>query len=189
MGLFASKLYELISEWNTGPPARILLLGLDAAGKTTILYKVKLDENIVTIPTIGFNVETVTPCRGVSFTVWDVGGQYKIRPLWRYYFQNTQGLLFVVDSSDRERLAEAAEELLSIARDDSMRGVPIVIIANKQDLPNACSCSELVDKLRLDQLAQTKNTWFIQSTCAITGEGVYESMKQLSDMIKKEPIK
>ena len=96
---------------------RILMVGLDAAGKTTILYKLKLGEIVTTIPTIGkwkrnvltndywnsplgFNVETVE-YKNISFTVWDVGGQDKIRPLWRHYFQNTQGLIFVVDSNDR----------------------------------------------------------------------------------------
>uniref|UniRef100_A0A452UJS5 ADP-ribosylation factor 2 n=1 Tax=Ursus maritimus TaxID=29073 RepID=A0A452UJS5_URSMA len=69
---------------------RILMVGLDAAGKTTILYKLKLGEIVTTIPTIGFNVETVE-YKNISFTVWDVGGQDKIRPLWRHYFQNTQG--------------------------------------------------------------------------------------------------
>ncbi|XP_069916664.1 ADP-ribosylation factor 2 isoform X4 [Oryctolagus cuniculus] len=68
---------------------RILMVGLDAAGKTTILYKLKLGEIVTTIPTIGFNVETVE-YKNISFTVWDVGGQDKIRPLWRHYFQNTQ---------------------------------------------------------------------------------------------------
>merc|ERR1711952_522747 len=82
---------------------RILMVGLDAAGKTTILYKLKLGEIVTTIPTIGFNVETVE-YKNISFTVWDVGGQDKIRPLWRHYFQNTQGLIFVVDSNDRERI-------------------------------------------------------------------------------------
>ena len=184
MGIYVSKIYELLSDWNTGPPARVLLLGLDNAGKTTILYKVKLDENIVTIPTIGFNVETVQPCKGVSFTVWDVGGQNKIRPLWRYYFQNTQGLLFVVDSSDRDRMSEAAEELHSVLADDSMRGVPVVVIANKQDLPSALSGSELIEKLDLNRFTQSRNKWFVQSACAVTGEGIYESMKQMSEMIK-----
>ncbi|MCJ8733672.1 hypothetical protein PDJAM_G00226370 [Pangasius djambal] len=89
---------------------RILMVGLDAAGKTTILYKLKLGEIVTTIPTIGFNVETVE-YRNICFTVWDVGGQDKIRPLWRHYFQNTQGLIFVVDSNDRERVAESADEL------------------------------------------------------------------------------
>lgn len=87
-----------------------LSVGLDAAGKTTILYKLKLGEIVTTIPTIGFNVETVE-YKNICFTVWDVGGQDKIRPLWRHYFQNTQGLIFVVDSNDRERIVEAEKEL------------------------------------------------------------------------------
>merc|ERR1712079_829591 len=89
---------------------RILMVGLDAAGKTTILYKLKLGEIVTTIPTIGFNVETVE-YKNICFTVWDVGGRDKIRPLWRHYFQNTQGLIFVVDSNDRERIDEAQKEL------------------------------------------------------------------------------
>uniref|UniRef100_A0A8D0LC21 ADP-ribosylation factor n=1 Tax=Sphenodon punctatus TaxID=8508 RepID=A0A8D0LC21_SPHPU len=89
---------------------QILMVGLDAAGKTTILYKLNLREIITTIPTIGFNVEAVE-CKNKSFTVWDVGGQDKIRPLWHHYFQDTQGLIFVVDSNEQERINEAREEL------------------------------------------------------------------------------
>merc|ERR1712232_851476 len=89
---------------------RILMVGLDAAGKTTILYKLKLGEIVTTIPTIGFNVETVE-YKNISFTVWDVGGQDKIRALWRHYYQNTQGVIFVVDSNDRDRVGEARAEL------------------------------------------------------------------------------
>merc|ERR1712070_1323269 len=87
---------------------RILMVGLDAAGKTTILYKLKLGEIVTTIPTIGFNVETVE-YKNISFTVWDVGGQDKIRPLWRHYYQNTQGVIFVVDSNDRDRVEDAKD--------------------------------------------------------------------------------
>lgn len=97
------------------------IVGLDAAGKTTILYKLKLGEIVTTIPTIGFNVETVE-YKNICFTVWDVGGQDKIRPLWRHYFQNTQGLIFVVDSNDRERIAEAEKELQNMV---SYPGSPI----------------------------------------------------------------
>lgn len=64
----------------------------------------------------GFNVETVE-YKNISFTVWDVGGQDKIRPLWRHYFQNTQGLIFVVDSNDRDRAEEAKEELMRMVCD------------------------------------------------------------------------
>merc|ERR1712151_1084656 len=108
---------------------RILMVGLDAAGKTTILYKLKLGEVVTTIPTIGFNVETVE-YKNISFTVWDVGGQDKIRPLWRYYYHGTQGLVFVVDSSARD-------ELMKILNEDEMRDAVLLVFANKQDLPNA----------------------------------------------------
>jgi ADP-ribosylation factor 1/2 len=185
MGFYISKLYDLMSQWSDGTPSRILLLGLDGAGKTTLLYKVKLNENVMSIPTIGFNVETVTPIRGISFTVWDVGGQYKIRQLWRHYYENSSGLFFVVDSTDGERMEEAAGELHSICQDDNMRGVPVVIIANKQDLPTALSPSQLIQKLGLEKLAQTNNKWYIQSACAINGDGIFESMKTMSDMVKE----
>ncbi|KAA0201026.1 ADP-ribosylation factor [Fasciolopsis buskii] len=114
---------------------RVLMLGLDAAGKTTILYRLKLGNSVTTIPTVGFNVETVT-YKNVRFNVWDVGGQEKIRPLWRHYYTGSQGLIFVVDSSDRERIEEARQELHKIANDREMQDAVILVFANKQDLPN-----------------------------------------------------
>ena len=99
MGLLLSKLATAINDFGNRR-ARILVLGLDAAGKTTILYKLKLNENVTTIPTIGFNVEEVTPMKNVTFTMWDVGGQEKIRPLWRHYYQvSTQ--FFHINSADK----------------------------------------------------------------------------------------
>merc|ERR1712149_128750 len=130
---------------------RILMVGLDAAGKTTILYKLKLGEIVTTIPTIGFNVETVE-YKNISFTVWDVGGQDKIRPLWRHYFQNTEGLIFVVDSNDRERIAEARDELNRMLAEDELREAVVLVFANKQDLPNAMNAAEITDKLGLHSL-------------------------------------
>ena len=102
MGGIIAKLF------NPKKEMRILMVGLDAAGKTTILYKLKLGEIVTTIPTIGFNVETVE-YKKINFTVWDVGGQDKIRPLWRHYYQNTQGLIFVVDSNDSSIFDEFLE--------------------------------------------------------------------------------
>lgn len=124
---------------------------MDAAGKTTILYKLKLGEIVTTIPTIGFNVETVE-YRNICFTVWDVGGQDKIRPLWRHYFQNTQGLIFVVDSNDRERVVEAGKELQNMLQEDELRDAVLLVFANKQDLPNSMTAAELTDKLNLNDL-------------------------------------
>ncbi|XP_046548661.1 ADP-ribosylation factor 2-like [Haliotis rubra] len=160
---------------------RILMVGLDAAGKTTILYKLKLGEIVTTIPTIGFNVETVE-YKNISFTVWDVGGQDKIRPLWRHYFQNTQGLIFVVDSNDRERIGEAKEELNRMVQEDELREAIILVFANKQDLPNAMTVSDIRDKLALSNLKNRE--WYTQTACATSGDGLYEGLDWLSNKLK-----
>merc|ERR1711896_68756 len=161
---------------------RILMVGLDAAGKTTILYKLKLGEIVTTIPTIGFNVETVE-YKNISFTVWDVGGQDKIRPLWRHYYQNTQGIIFVVDSNDRERVTEAKDELNRMLSEDELRDGVLLVLSNKSDLPQAMSAAETADKLGLHSLRNRQ--WFIQATCATNGEGLYEGLDWLSNTISK----
>ncbi|KAL8157879.1 hypothetical protein AgCh_002553 [Apium graveolens] len=177
MGLSFTKLFSSLFAKRE---MRILMVGLDAAGKTTILYKLKLGEVVTTIPTIGFNVETVE-YKNISFTVWDVGGQDKIRPLWRFYFQNTQGIIFVVDSNDRERVMEARDELHKMLNEDELRNAVLLVFANKQDLPNAMNAAEITDKLGLHSLRQRH--WYIQSTCATSGEGLYEGLEWLSNNI------
>jgi ADP-ribosylation factor 1/2 len=180
MGLNWSKLFSgLIGKKDM----RILMVGLDAAGKTTILYKLKLGEIVTTIPTIGFNVETVE-YKNISFTVWDVGGQDKIRPLWRHYFQNTQGIIFVVDSNDRERIGEARDELQRMLNEDELKDALLLVFANKQDLPNAMTATEITDKLGLHSLRQ--RNWYIQATCATSGDGLYEGLEWLSTNLKKK---
>ncbi|KAG7277600.1 hypothetical protein CRUP_013918 [Coryphaenoides rupestris] len=180
MGISISKLFSGLFGKRE---MRILMVGLDAAGKTTILYKLKLGEIVTTIPTIGFNVETVE-YKNISFTVWDVGGQDKIRPLWRHYFQNTQGLIFVVDSNDRERVNEAREELGRMLAEDELREAVLLIFANKQDLPNAMNAAEITDKLGLHALRQ--RNWYIQATCATSGDGLYEGLDWLSTQLKSQ---
>merc|ERR1712242_302851 len=157
--------------------SRILMVGLDASGKTTILYKFKLGEVVTTIPTIGFNVETVE-YRNLNFTVGDVGGQDKIRPLWRYYYQGTNALIYVVDSNDRDRTEEAREELMNMLKEDEMRDAVLLVFANKQDLPNAMTAAEVTEKFGLHSLRHRQ--WFIQSACATTGDGLYEGLDWLS---------
>ncbi|KAL9103791.1 MAG: hypothetical protein Q9163_001200 [Psora crenata] len=179
MGLTFSKLFDKL--WGK-KEMRILMVGLDAAGKTTILYKLKLGEIVTTIPTIGFNVETVE-YKNIQFTVWDVGGQDKIRPLWRHYFQNTQGIIFVVDSNDRDRVGEAREELQRMLNEDELRDALLLVFANKQDLPNAMNAAEITDKLGLHSLSQ--RAWYIQSTCATSGDGLYEGLEWLSTSLRK----
>ncbi|TYK12862.1 ADP-ribosylation factor 1 [Cucumis melo var. makuwa] len=177
MGVAISRLVRMLFAKKE---MRILMVGLDAAGKTTILYKLKLGEIVTTIPTIGFNVETVE-YKNVSFTVWDVGGQDKIRPLWRHYFQNTQGLIFVVDSNDKERISEARDELHRMLSEHELVDATVLVFANKQDLPNAMTVAEITDKLGLHSLRNRR--WYIQATCATSGQGLYEGLDWLSSNI------
>ncbi|KAJ1809842.1 Arf GTPase arf1 [Coemansia sp. RSA 2523] len=178
MGISFSSLFQSLFGKKE---MRILMVGLDAAGKTTILYKLKLGEIVTTIPTIGFNVETVE-YKNISFTVWDVGGQDKIRPLWRHYFQNTQGIIFVVDSNDRDRIPEARDELQRMLNEDELRDAILLVFANKQDLPTAMNNDEIVDSLNLGTIRNRQ--WYIQKTCATSGEGLYEGLEWLSENLK-----
>ena len=182
MGSFLSKIKGVLDSLGKRE-ARILMLGLDAAGKTTILYKLKLNETVSSIPTIGFNVETVSPVKNVTFTVWDVGGQDKIRPLWKHYFSNTEGLIYVVDSSDKERISESKDELFWILDSDDMENVPVVVLANKQDIPNAYKPHEVCEKLGMNSIKRDRK-WEVQGTCAVTGEGLYEAMDKLAALVK-----
>ncbi|XP_055907431.1 ADP-ribosylation factor 2-like [Eupeodes corollae] len=161
---------------------RILMIGLDAAGKTTILYKLKIGDVVTTIPTIGFNVETVE-YKNFRFTVWDVGGQTTIRQLWYHYFQNSKAIIYVVDSSDRERIDKAESELSAVLESDELRDAKILLLANKQDLPNALTPSQLADKMKMHD---RKHEWYVQGTCAQTGSGLYEGLDNLHRMLTKQ---
>lgn len=161
---------------------RILMIGLDAAGKTTILYKLKLGEIVTTVPTVGFNVESVE-YKNICFTVWDIGGQDKIRTLWRHYYQNTDGIIFVVDSTDRKRIDEARMELEKIIELNELREAILLIFANKQDLPNSMSATELFGELNLKKLRNRK--WYIQGTCATSGYGLCEGLDWMSNAFSK----
>ncbi|KAG8526696.1 ADP-ribosylation factor, Arf Arf6 [Bacidia gigantensis] len=152
---------------------RLLMLGLDAAGKTTIIYKLKMNSDVTTIPTVGFNVETLT-YKNVKFNVWDVGGQDKIRPLWRHYFSGTQGLIFVVDSTDKQRMQEAKQELHRIILDREMKDSLLLVFANKQDMKGALSPQEVQEELKLSQLKD--KTWYVVPSCATSGEGLFEGL-------------
>ncbi|KAH3744453.1 ADP-ribosylation factor 1 [Pelomyxa schiedti] len=170
--------------WGIGKKnMRVLMVGLDAAGKTTILYKLKLGDIISTTPTIGFNVETVE-YKKVSFTVWDIGGQEKIRPLWKHYFENTQALIFVFDSNDRDRADEARTELESLLAEEQLRDAAVLILANKQDLPGAMGAADVAGALGITANKHRGRRWLVQGTCATSGEGLYEGLEWLSSTVK-----
>ena len=171
---------KLSTLWNlvfTKREIRVAMIGLDAAGKTTVLGQLKFGETQTTIPTIGFNVDTVE-YKNLKLSVWDIGGQVRLRTLWRHYYQNCDAVIYVVDSADRTRIKEAAEELHNALSDDNLRNASLLIFANKQDQPNACTPSEMQELLKLRDLRQ--RAWFVQGCTATTGRGLWEGLDWLS---------
>ncbi|MBN3274141.1 IMA3 protein, partial [Polyodon spathula] len=152
MGLLSSKEKKI-------KHARILMMGLDAAGKSTFLYMLKFKESVATVPTIGFNVEMIEMDKKFTLTVWDVGGQQEMRTYWKHYYEDTEGLVFVVDSADTARLEESKKELNHILKNDHLKKVPVVVLANKQDLPGALSTTEITKKFHLKKLFCDRD-WF-----------------------------
>lgn len=184
MGLIISK---FLQSFRALKDKKILMLGLDAAGKTTTLYKLKLGETVTTIPTIGFNVEGFETANNIRLTMWDVGGQSKVRKLWRHYFMGSHAVIFVIDSQDRERIAEAREELENVINSEDLCSTckTLLIYANKQDLPNVMTTDEIVKALRVNSLRRDLE-WYIQPCVATTGDGVYEGIDWLSRCLAKQ---
>ena len=177
----ASQIRTMLTKLFGTAEYRLLIVGLDAAGKTSILYRLKLGETVQTIPTIGFNVETVL-YKNTSLTMWDVGGCDKIRPLIRHYFQNTQALIFVIDSLDRERLSEAGDELWRMLSEDELRDAPVLFYLNKIDLPAGLTSNDVIQQMRLNQIRQRQ--WTLQPCSCSTGDGLYEGLDWLIRAIK-----
>eukprot|EP01126_Amoeba_proteus_P024013 TRINITY_DN2411_c0_g2_i3.p1 TRINITY_DN2411_c0_g2~~TRINITY_DN2411_c0_g2_i3.p1 ORF type:complete len:182 (-),score=18.78 TRINITY_DN2411_c0_g2_i3:92-637(-) len=177
MGLTISG---LLNQYFGNQKVRILMVGLDAAGKTTILYRLKLGEVVTTIPTLGFNVETVK-YNNISFTVWDVGGQERIRRLWRHYYEDTDGLIYVVDANDRVRIQESARELRAILSEEALRDAAVLVFCNKQDLPEAASVADVANALGMSSIRQ--KDWHVQASIATSGDGLIEGLDWLSKTV------
>eukprot|EP01006_Ploeotia_vitrea_P064129 TRINITY_DN87035_c0_g1_i1.p1 TRINITY_DN87035_c0_g1~~TRINITY_DN87035_c0_g1_i1.p1 ORF type:complete len:181 (+),score=10.18 TRINITY_DN87035_c0_g1_i1:90-632(+) len=163
--------------------ARLLVLGLDNSGKTTILKKLS-DEDITHImPTQGFNIKSLMH-DGFKLNVWDIGGQKSIRPYWRNYFDQTDALIYVIDSADRRRMEETGVELQQLMDEERLGGVPLLLLANKQDLLNALSPSEITTELSLNEMRD--RTWQILPCSAKTGEGLQEAMEWVVEQVNAE---
>ena len=220
MGVLVSKLLGVIMG---NKEVRVLILGLDNAGKTTILYKLQMGEVVTTVPTIGFNVETVqcavqccanfaapthrsaaaqicAPSAALSrphrspppsrprryknlrFQVWDLGGQTSIRPYWRCYYQNTNAVIYVVDSADTERMGISKQELVTMLEEEELKDAALMVFANKQDLPNAATAEVIAEKLGLSALKNRQ--WQIFKTSALKGDGLYDGLDWLISTLR-----
>eukprot|EP00008_Paramoeba_atlantica_P011467 CAMPEP_0201477596 /NCGR_PEP_ID=MMETSP0151_2-20130828/2594_1 /ASSEMBLY_ACC=CAM_ASM_000257 /TAXON_ID=200890 /ORGANISM="Paramoeba atlantica, Strain 621/1 / CCAP 1560/9" /LENGTH=179 /DNA_ID=CAMNT_0047858375 /DNA_START=145 /DNA_END=684 /DNA_ORIENTATION=+ len=161
------------------------MVGLDAAGKTTMLYIMFVSKVSSPLTCMTPYVETYEDNRTtlVSFDV----GEPKMWPLWRHYFRGLSGLIWVVDSNDRERIGESREELFRILGEEGMDKISLLVFANKQDLPNALSVEEIVEKLELNSVPESI-LWNIQGTCATSGDGLYEGFDWLHSAMKGNPV-
>ncbi|XP_019140149.1 ADP-ribosylation factor-like protein 14 [Corvus cornix cornix] len=164
--------------------ASILMLGLDSAGKSTLLYKFRYKDAFLTMPTIGFNVDMIEAGKDFTLTFWDVGGQKKMRELWSNFLEDTEGLLYVVDSSDKRRLEESRREFELILKNESIKNIPVVVLANKQDLPGALNAEEITRRLKMKKYCSDRN-WYVQPCCAITGEGLAEALQRVATFAKQ----
>lgn len=177
----ALQIRKMLTKLFGSSEYRLLILGFDASGKTAILYKLKLNEFVQTIPTIGFNVETVTH-GNVNLTIWDVGGCDKIRPLLRHYFENTKGIIFVIDSQDGDRQSEVKEELWRLFSEDALSNLPMLIYLNKIDIGHGLSRDCIIQTMKLHEVKYRQ--WLVQPCSAKTGDGLYDGLSWLVQAMK-----
>ena len=158
---------------------RILIAGLYDAGKTTMLYKLDLGEIETTMPMICVHLETMK-YKSVSFTSLDVdqkGGRFIIRRVLDPILTNNDGIIFVIDSSDRERIEESKIEFVKLLQQEQLQGAKLLVLANKQDMPGAMSLEEIADRFQLRTI--TDRQWQIRGTSGETGEGLIEAFNWL----------
>ncbi|XP_069884251.1 putative ADP-ribosylation factor-like protein 5C isoform X1 [Dipodomys merriami] len=147
---------------------KVIILGLDNAGKTTILYQFLTNEAVHTCPTIGSNMEEIV-VQKTHFLMWDIGGQEALRSSWNVYYANTEFIILVIDSSDRDRLLTTREELYKMLAHEALRDASVLIFANKQDVKDSMTTAEISQFLSLSTIKD--HPWHIQGCCALTGEG------------------
>lgn len=182
MGGLLSKLWR----FAFGDPQRrfkITIIGLDNAGKTTALYRLLEGVVVNTQPTVGSNVETIER-ENVRLQCWDLAGQTPFRQGWTTFFNGTDAILFLVDSSDRARIGEARDELFRVIKDESTANCCILVLANKQDLPNCMSLNDVMESLQLSEIKERE--WSILPSCSLTGQGLEEAVDWLVMHLNKD---
>ncbi|OMJ65349.1 hypothetical protein SteCoe_38409 [Stentor coeruleus] len=160
---------------------RVLILGLESAGKTTILYRLKLNETVSAIPTIGFNVETVVHSTN-KYTLWDLGGSHKTRCLWPHYYDDTNAIIFVIDANDESQFEDAKACLDAVLSINSLEKIPLLLLVNKSDIADT-TVMKIIDVFNV--FAIKNREWFVQKCSAITGEGLEEGLEWLDKIMEK----
>ena len=178
MGFILSKIIEFFTKSRNN--FKIIILGMQNAGKTTILYRLSLGQLVKTTPTIGSNVEELT-YNNVKFQAWDLGGQESNRSLWDVYYMSTDAIVYVIDSQDDEYFEESKAQFHKLLVHPILKNATILIFANKQDLPGAKSINQLIQDYGFDKIKN--HIWHIQSCSALKGEGLVTGIKWLSEQL------
>ncbi|THD27722.1 ADP ribosylation factor protein 5B [Fasciola hepatica] len=176
MGLLLSVLWRIFGTSNH----KVLIVGLDNAGKSTILYQFVLKEAVHTSPTVGSNVEEVK-WRNLHLIMWDIGGQSSLRPSWSTYFPGSDFVILVIDSTDRERIWIAKKELYKLLAAEDLKKAKMLIFANKQDVAGCMSVAEISQSLNLTSIRD--HPWHIQACCALTGEGLPQGLDWFASQV------
>lgn len=168
-------------------PLKIVLLGLDFAGKSSFVKYLQVGEISKTTRTMGFNVESVKK-EGLEIDLLDIGGQGTFRTtLWpKFLERGADCILYIVDATDRDRLLVNEEEFGRLLNFPTIKGVPIVILANKQDLPDALSCGEVALGLKILELSNELRSFQVFPTSMKTGEGIDEVVSYLKSIAEKK---
>lgn len=163
---------------------RILMLGLDNAGKTTCVKKFCNQDTSTISPTLGFQI-TALNFRGYTLNVWDVGGQHSLRSYWRNYYESSDGLIWVVDSNDAGRLEICKRELHALLQEERLSGASLLIFLNKQDISTALSPIEIEAQLDIETIRKGKRHVHLQVCSAFTGDGLLEGVSWIVDDVSK----
>lgn len=177
MGILFTRIWRLFNHQEH----KVIIVGLDNAGKTTILYQFSMNEVVHTSPTIGSNVEEIV-VNNTRFLMWDIGGQESLRSSWNTYYTNTEFVIVVVDSTDRERISVTREELYKMLAHEDLRKAGLLIFANKQDVKECMTVAEISQFLKLTSIKD--HQWHIQACCALTGEGLCQGLEWMMSRLK-----
>ncbi|KAM9985245.1 hypothetical protein ACTFIZ_008794 [Dictyostelium cf. discoideum] len=180
---FSTFFSDIFPSFKFKKDTKILMTGLDSAGKSTIFEKLKLGFVISITPVIGFNFQTIK-YKNLTIIFGNTGGcSNLLRSLWKRNYHGSNAIIFVVDSSDRDRMDQVKEEIDNLLIQDELKGVPILIFANKQDINNTMSTTEIVNSLNLNSIEDRK--WYIQLCSAIKSDGVYEGINWIVNLLNK----
>ena len=169
--------------------ARILVIGLDNSGKTTIINYLKAKKGSIptsyeVTPTVGFQVEEFAS-NNIKFTVYDMSGQGRYRSLWEQYYEDAQAIIYVLDSTDKLRMCVAKEELWTLLGNEMIKSknIPVLFFANKIDIPGSLTPDQCMDELDLYKIRD--KPWHIISSNGLSGTGIQEGIKWLCDQVGK----